>query len=525
MQERLPFDPARVRGPRPPQSTAPAAPGPLTVSQVNELVRGAIAAHVPPTIAVLGEIGDFSRASSGHVYFTLKDPRAELRCVMWRSSAVRLRFKLDTGLQVIASGALEVYVPRGTYQLIVRSLEPRGVGALELAFRQLREKLAAEGLFDAARKRPLPRIPRRIAVVTSPRGAAIRDILTTLRRRYPAVDVLVFPVRVQGEGAAAEIAAAIDTISVRAGDLGGIDLMIVGRGGGSLEDLWAFNEEVVARAIAASRIPVVSAVGHEVDFTISDFVADLRAPTPTAAAELTTPSAADLTTHIVRQTGRVERALRGTLALARARLDALFASPPLARPTLAVRECAQRVDELEQRLVLAWRAAAEAIRNRLTTAALVLHRYAAGAHFARAARHVDALLARGLARLGALLLGDERRLAARVAALDRASPGNALSRDQARLDLGLARAAAALRMALAERRAALERRTQAIALCNPKAVLGRGYSITRDAKTGQIIRSTQQVRPAQRVRTELADGDFASTTDGPRQQTLFDEVG
>jgi len=264
--ERLPFDPARIRRPAPPRDAG--GPTLLSVRQVNELVRGAIAAHLPPTLHVLGEIGDLSRPASGHLYLTLKDPSSELRCVMWRSTAASLKFAPEAGMEVIATGSLEVYTPRGTYQLIVRKLEPRGVGALEVAFRQLKEKLEREGLFDPRRKKPLPRIPERIAVVTSPTGAAIRDILHTLARRFPALEIIVFPVRVQGEGAAEEIAAAIRLLNEHAAALGGLDLAIVGRGGGSLEDLWAFNEEVVARAIAASRIPIVSAVGHEVDVKI-----------------------------------------------------------------------------------------------------------------------------------------------------------------------------------------------------------------------------------------------------------------
>jgi exodeoxyribonuclease VII large subunit len=512
VQERHPFDPTRARGPRQPATSA-ARPGLLTVSQVNELVRGAIAAHVPATISVLGEIGDLSRPASGHIYFSLKDERSELRCVLWRSAAATLRFALQTGMQVIATGGIEVYTPRGTYQLIARTLEPRGIGALELAFRQLREKLEREGLFDAARKKPLPKLPARIALVTSPRGTAIRDLLTTLARRYPVADVLLCPVRVQGEGAAEEIAAAIGVLNAQRAVLGGIDLMIVGRGGGSLEDLWAFNEEAVARAIAASEIPVVSAVGHEVDVTISDLVADLRAPTPTAAAELATPHRDELLRRIERDAARVQRVVEHALRLARSQLDGLLAAAPLARPLALIRERAQLVDEHEQHVITSWRRLDEALRRRLTRADLVLGRFAAGAMFARTARQVDARLATCSEALRDRIIAHERSLYARLGALERFSPTRLVAELGARVDMDRARLASLMRVTLAHRRERLESRVRAITACDPRNVLRRGYSLTRDEKTGVVLRSVAQVRPSQRITTEVADGTFVSTTD------------
>ena len=229
-----------------------------------------------------GEVSNLRAAGSGHLYFTLKDETAQIRAVCFRNQARYLKFKPQDGLAVIARGRLSVYEARGEYQLYVEFLEPAGLGALQLAFEQLKQKLAAEGLFDPARKKPLPVLPRVIGVVTSPTGAVIRDILRVLHRRFRNINVLIYPVKVQGEGAAQEIAQGIEYFNRNAP----VDVMIVARGGGSLEDLWAFNEDVVARAIAASNIPVISAVGHETDFTIADFVADLRAPTPSAAAEL-----------------------------------------------------------------------------------------------------------------------------------------------------------------------------------------------------------------------------------------------
>ena len=518
MQERLPFDPSRIRRP----AEKPAGPRLLSVRQVNELVRGTLARHIPATLHVLGEIGDFSRPASGHVYFTLKDADSELRCVLWRSTALQLKFAPEMGMEVIATGGLEVYAPRGTYQLVVRKLEPRGVGALEVAFRQLKERLEREGLFDPQRKCPLPRIPERVAVVTSPTGAALRDILQTLRRRLPLIQVLVFPVRVQGEGAAEEIAAAIRALNEHAEVLGGVDLAIVGRGGGSLEDLWAFNEEVVARAIAASRIPIVSAVGHEVDVTISDLVADLRAPTPTAAAELIAPSGAELTASVERQAQRSTRALTHMLQLARAALTTALAHEPLARPLARLRERSQLVDEILHRLETASARAFRQAREQLTRAEFTLLRFRTGARFAPAARHLEQLLHRLTWALNARAVGAERGLAHAAARLARRSPAARLSGSDEHLRLVCTRLVTALRLVFLHRRRLLAARVQAVAACDPRAVLRRGYSITRAARTREIIRSVDQIRDRLRIITELADGEFPATAEDPRQPPLFE---
>lgn len=296
-------------------------------------------------VYVEGEISNLARPRSGHAYMTLKDDRAQLRAVMWRSSVARLRFDLEDGLEVVCAGRLTVYEPRGDYQIVVDRVVPKGVGALELAFRKLREKLAKDGLFDPAHKKPLPVLPRRLAVVTSPTGAAIRDILQVLSRRFPNVEVWVVPVAVQGEGAPGEIASAIRLLNT----LSGIDVMIVGRGGGSLEDLWAFNEEVVARAIYASTIPVISAVGHEIDLTIADLVADRRALTPTEAAELVVPSRAELVGQLDVWRGRLVQALVRYAQEARARLRALSESYVFRQPYERIQRLQQRLDDLAAR--------------------------------------------------------------------------------------------------------------------------------------------------------------------------------
>jgi exodeoxyribonuclease VII large subunit len=289
---------------------------------------------------------------------TLKDDDAQIRAVMWRLAASRVRFDLHDGLEVVCQGYLDVYAPRGSYQLVIQRIEPRGVGALELALRQLRDRLAREGLFAPERKRRLPRFPRRIAFVTSPTGAAVRDFLEVLRRRWHGVHVMIVPVRVQGEGAAMEIAAGIELVNRLAAD---VDVLVVGRGGGSLEDLWAFNEEVVVRAIHASRIPVVSAVGHEIDVTLSDLVADVRALTPSEAAERIVPLAEEILAYLDAQQQRLSTALKSRAAGARARLEALSACRAFRRPLERTQLLSRSLDELQAR-------ARRAIQRRLELA-------------------------------------------------------------------------------------------------------------------------------------------------------------
>jgi exodeoxyribonuclease VII large subunit len=332
----------------------------LTVSaltaRIRELLEGAFA-----DVWVLGEISNLTRARSGHVYLTLKDGDATLSGVVWRSTAARLRHELDEGMEVLARGRIVVYPPRGQYQLDIRRIEPRGLGALQAAFEKLKARLAEEGLFDEKRKQPLPLLPTALGIVTSPTGAALRDILKVLSRRFPGVSVLIWPARVQGEGAADEIAAGIREL----GERGSVDVLIAGRGGGSLEDLWAFNEEVVARAIAACAVPVISAVGHEVDWTIADFVADVRAPTPSAAAEIAVPSEADLRARLGALAERLSAGVTAALALRRERLLRLLGSYGLRGLPDRLRERAQRLDDLHRRMSAGVARALESGRERM----------------------------------------------------------------------------------------------------------------------------------------------------------------
>lgn len=325
-------------------------PAGAKVRGVGELTREvkALLENTFTAVWVAGEISNLTRPASGHIYLTLKDAEAQLRAVIWRSSVVRLRFALDDGLEVIVRGRLSVYPPRGDYQLYIEEVHPKGIGAQELALRQLKDKLLQRGYFAPERKKPLPRIPQRVALVTSPSGAAVRDMLEILGRRWPALAIWVCPVRVQGEGAAEEIATAIRQLNRF--DAGTVDVMIVGRGGGSSEDLGAFNAEIVADAIFASRIPVVSAVGHEIDVTLADLVADRRALTPSEAAELVVPNRVELLAGFRDVESQLRNSIQQRLGLARNRLNDLAERRAFRLPLERVREQEQRLDDWMERL-------------------------------------------------------------------------------------------------------------------------------------------------------------------------------
>ena len=316
-----------------PEPDPPAPRRVLTVSDLNARIRALLEEQFIE-VWVEGELSNCKVWNTGHMYFTLKDPAAQIRGVMFRAQLRMLRFKPQDGLRVIARGRISVYDPKGEYQLLCEHLEPEGLGALQLAFEQLKQRLQAAGLFDSRRKRPLPALPRKIGIVTSLDGAAVRDIIQVLRRRHPNAHIVIRPARVQGEGAALDIARALAAI----GRVPGVDVVIVGRGGGSIEDLWAFNEEVVARAIAGCPVPTISAVGHETDVTIADFVADLRAPTPSAAAEMVVARKDDFCAHIDRLTHRVQSAMTSRLHRSESRLRSLEARSMAIRTQVAARQ-------------------------------------------------------------------------------------------------------------------------------------------------------------------------------------------
>ena len=319
----------------------------FTVSEITREIRTSLE-HKLSNICVIGEISNVRKPGSGHVYLTLKDKNAQLQAVVFRNTASRTKFELKDGMEVVSFGSITVYEPRGQYQLIINKIEPKGIGALQLAFQQLKEKLEKEGLFDHAHKKTIPFIPQKIGIVTSPTGAAIKDILNIIDRRFANVEILIYPVRVQGEGAAQEIAEAISELN----NYSDIDVIITGRGGGSLEDLWAFNEESVARSIYNSRIPIISAVGHEIDVTIADLVADKRALTPSEAGELVVPRKDLLVEKIEKFKARLLQSLAGKLRLSKEKLARIANSYAMRQPFDRLNRWQQKLDEFAQRLNL-----------------------------------------------------------------------------------------------------------------------------------------------------------------------------
>ncbi|MRR06774.1 MAG: exodeoxyribonuclease VII large subunit [Deltaproteobacteria bacterium] len=434
----------------------------LTVSQLTALIRDVIEENFEH-VWLEGEVSNLAVPASGHLYFTLKDAGAQIRCVLFRASSRALKFKVQNGMALVIRGRVSVYDQRGEYQFIAEYLEPKGIGALQLAFVQLKEKLAREGLFDESHKKALPGLPRRIGVVTSTSGAAIHDILTVLRRRHAGVEVLIRPVTVQGEGAAAEIAAAIRDFN-RYRD---VDVLIVGRGGGSMEDLWAFNEEQVARAIHASRIPVISAVGHEVDYTISDFVADLRAPTPSAAAELVVKSRQELDAELSNLSHRLLLAMERIVAGTRNRTEGLLAS--LKDPSLWIGHLMQRVDELSD----------------------------------RSERALQGKLSLSRERFGGL----SPRLHIRHPALE-------LERFRERLVIASDRMAGAMHRMIEGAREKTAVNAARLSVLSPLATLERGYSITRSYPEGAIIRTSTQLRSGDHVVVAFRHGSASCVVEG-----------
>ena len=524
---RRPFNPNLIQVP--PEERVPTTAGmrtsggaPLTVSQVTVMVSQAIESALPPTLHVLGEISNLKRHSSGHLYLTLKDLRSELSCVMWRSQAAKLKFDPADGLEVIATGGIEVFERAGRYQLYIRRLEPRGVGSLELAFRQLCEKLDREGLFDEQHKKPLPAYPTRIVVITSPTGAAVVDILRTIERRFPCLHVLVFPVPVQGEGAANKIAKAVHRVNAEAGHLGGVDLIIAGRGGGSLEDLWAFNEEVVARAIHASRIPIISAVGHEVDVTIADLVADVRAATPTAAAELAVPVLDDVLADVASHATRLTLSVRARVDLLTARLTGLIHRNMFREPLHPIHRREQVVDEIAGRMLTALLNRLRTGRTRLDSREPVIQRIAPHAYLLHTSRRLSRSEHRLRWAMSNRLATAQRVCDDRAQRLRRANPGLVVPHLRAGLDQLQHLMTTSMHHRCSLLAECVRRQQQRLSAMGYKSVLGRGFSITRAKKGRSVVRSPGQLKDRQRVITELADGEFESEVVNLNQLELFE---
>ena len=407
-----------------------------------------------------GEISNLRPAESGHLYFTLKDDGAQLRVVMFRTQARLLRFRPENGLHVLARGRITVYESRGELQLSAEYLEPKGAGALQIAFEQLKAKLQAEGLFEASHRRRLPALPKAIGVITSPRGAAVQDMINILQRRHSGVSMLIYPAQVQGEPAAADAIAGIKYFN-RAKN---VDVIVLARGGGSLEDLAAFNDEALARLIAASHIPVISAIGHETDFTIADFVADVRAPTPSAAAELVTQSKRELEENVATLRQRLGRATRYQLMMAQRLLTALAQHGAMARIRDAITRRQQRTDDLSHRLARAYENLGQQRRRRLEVAAARL-------------RHLD---------LRQVLVGWRREIEARSAA-----------------------GAAAVRSGMLKRRAIWQRADARLRELSPAKILERGYALVFDAQ-GHLLKDAAQVSPGDEISARLAQGTIAA---------------
>jgi len=438
----------------------------LSVSELTTQVKRLLEKQVG-SVWVSGEITNFRLQASGHIYFTLKDAGSQLSCVLFRNESVPHRELLKDGQKVLLQGDVTVYEARGNYQLLVHTVELQGVGALQIQFEQLKQRLAAEGLFAPERKRPLPRYPQRIGIVTSPTGAAIRDVLHVIQRRNPGLEIILAPCRVQGDGAAREIAEAIRDLNGLNLQLStsNLELILVTRGGGSLEDLWAFNEEAVARAIFGSAIPVVSAVGHEIDFTIADFVADFRAATPSAAAEIITEGVFASREFVASANQKMSHRARQAVARAAEDLESLTDRVARVHPQRWLAEQTQRLDDLLAEMA---RCAKQGSRERQIAAQNLNTR---------------------VLRLRPAQIVKQRREELRT-----------LSR----------RLRERAHQQLTNTRNTFTTQTARLRLLDPEQVLGRGYSITTDAATGEILRDAKHVKPGQRIRTRLKSGEIES---------------
>lgn len=430
----------------------------FSIKDLNKYIRMKLDSdHVLSDVWIRGEISNFTHHSSGHMYFTLKDEGSRIKAIMFASHNQRLPFRPKEGAKVIARGNVTVYERDGQYQFYANHMQPDGIGSLYLAYEQLKKKLEAEGLFAAERKQPLPMYPNTIGVVTSPTGAAVRDILITLQRRYPLAKVVLYPVLVQGKGAAPSIVKAIQTLN----QMAEADVLIVGRGGGSLEELWAFNEEPVARAIAASRIPIISAVGHETDFTIADFAADLRAATPTAAAELAVPSAAELAASLTQRKAMLQQSLLQRLKRERQRLTALQRSPVLLYPRRTVMQHSERLDRLEQQLH-------RSLKQRL-----------------RLSREQQAKMSHALLRF---------------------NPKEQLIHARKQVDVSTRQLTAAMQTKMKTSSAQLAATIRHLDALSPLKVMARGYSLVYDEQEKRLIKSVGEVSPGDQVNIKVNDG-------------------
>ncbi|MBN2137115.1 MAG: exodeoxyribonuclease VII large subunit [Sedimentisphaerales bacterium] len=471
-----------------------------SVSHVNSLIKAVLEEGLPSRMAVAGELTDWVVARSGHAYFSLKDENALLPCVMWKSSFAKVKFEVENGQAVVVRGHIDVYPPQGKYQFYAESMAPEGIGALQLAFEQMVKKLRSEGLFDDEHKKELPAYPRRIGIVTSESGAAVHDIAESIFNRWPCAKLFLYPVPVQGEGAAEKIASALRDINRRNKQLK-LDVLIVGRGGGSMEDLWAFNEEVLARAIFDSEIPVISAVGHEIDTTVADMAADKRASTPTKAGVVAVPDIAEVLDGLASIEGRLRGDIAAKLKLAGQNLKTLLADAVFRDPFMLIRTAEQQLDDLEG-------AMSEAVKDMLASA----QRRVAGGYEQIIRIEPHRLIGRMKVELNNL------RNRAGVAV------GRAVNQRRLELTEGRSELSGLRKAIMSGRTLSLTAAENRLAGLNPRAVLNRGYSITSSKRTGKVIRSSQDVEIGDFVVTELADDErIDSKVINKRQKN--DEVG
>ena len=455
---------------------------------------------------VEGEVSNFRAAQSGHLYFTLKDEKSQIRCVCFRDQVRGLKFRPEDGLHVTVRGSVSVYEPRGEYQIYVSHIEPVGLGALQLAFEQLKKTLAAEGLFDAERKKPLPALPRRIGIVSSPQGAAIRDILRVLRRRFPNLHVVLYPVKVQGEGAPEEIVRAIRHFNRAVL----VDVMIVARGGGSFEDLWAFNEEIVVRAIAASEIPIITGIGHETDTTIADFAADMRAPTPSAAAEIVVCTRAEFEKHISDCARQLAQRMRYLFLEKRHRLRDLAMHRAFRRPEDLVRRTRQRLDDMNAALAAGLRGRLDEARQRMKMASARMGLFDLRGRVGMLRVRVERRSGELSAALERAVTRKRRRYAGvqvRIASLDLRARVSQLRR---RLERDASEFTAHARRYLVATRRKCEAATLRLEERSPFQLLERGYAIAYDAN-GRVLRSVEQVAGGDEIAVRLARGEIGAT--------------
>jgi exodeoxyribonuclease VII large subunit len=472
-----------------------------TVSRLNREVRVLIERGLG-VVWVEGELSNLSVPSSGHWYFSMKDRDAQLRCAMFRQRNMSVGFTPKSGQQILARGRVSLYEPRGDYQFIVEHLEEAGVGALKREFERLKAKLAAEGLFALERKRSLPRFPRRIGVITSPTGAALRDILHILARRFPPAAVLIYPTPVQGDAAIPSIVEAIETASARAE----CDVLIVARGGGSIEDLWAFNDERVARAIHASAIPIVSGIGHEIDFTIADFVADARAPTPSGAAELVAPDRTACLEALARTMERLASSMRRELRTVGTRFNAVNARLKLSHPGVRLTQQAQRLDELEQRLTACVQRQFRSITSRFEATSQRLKLAHPGLRLAQQRQRLDDLEQRLTGAMRGALHSDRTRITEMYTRLVHQSPEHTVREYRVahgalsgRLDHAMGQL-----LSRAEHRLGLASRT--LNTVSPLATLGRGFALVKRVSDGKLVTDSDAVAVGDEIEARLAKG-------------------